>query len=154
MAEKKNEKYPASEDAGYNDLNNESALAELGRPAGSLQTVLLAFLHTRIAGQQAGFLQGAAHFGISLAQGTADAVTDRAGLAGQTAAADVDHDVKITDIGQVHGLANRHLQGFKSEIIVDIALVDHDFAIAGNQADAGNGFFATANSTVFSLSHT
>ena len=66
-----------------------SALAELRSTTGCLQTVLLALLHTRIAGQQTGLLKGTAQFRIGLAQGTADAVADRAGLTGQTAAVHV-----------------------------------------------------------------
>ena len=70
-------------------IEGNSALAELGRATSSLQAVLLAFLHTRIAGEEASFLQGSTQFRISLAQGTRDAVTNCAGLTGHTAAADI-----------------------------------------------------------------
>ena len=71
------------------DTEGNSALAELGRATSSLQAVLLTFLHTRIAGEEASFLQGSTQFRISLAQGTGNAVTNRAGLTGHTAAADI-----------------------------------------------------------------
>ena len=57
---------------------------ELGRAAGGFEAVLFAFLHTGIAGEEAGFFQFGAEFGVHFAQGAADAVTDSTGLAGQT----------------------------------------------------------------------
>ena len=127
--------------------------AELRRASCSFEAVLFAFLHTGIAGQQAGFLQGSAKLRIRFAQRAADAMTDCSGLTGQAAAFHVNHHVVIANVGQVHGLTNGHLQGFKTEIIVDIALVDHDLSIAGHQTNAGNSLLATADSTVFSLCH-
>ena len=70
-----------------------SALAELGSAAGSLQAVLLTFLHTRIAGQEASLLQDSAVLIALLQQGTAQAVADSASLTGNTAAGNADDDV-------------------------------------------------------------
>ena len=58
------------------DLYGFSALGELRRTTGSLQAVLLALLHTRIAGEEASLLQGSAQFGVSLAQGAADGTVE------------------------------------------------------------------------------
>ena len=72
------------------------ALGELRRTTGSLQAVLLALLHTRIAGEEAGSLQGGTQLGVHLAQGTADAVTDSTGLTGNTAACNTANDIKLS----------------------------------------------------------
>ena len=72
-----------------------SALAELRSAAGSLQAVLLTFLHTRIAGQEAGLLQGGAQLGVELQQGAGQAVADSASLAGTATADDVDDNVEL-----------------------------------------------------------
>ena len=55
-------------------------------------------------------------------------MTDRAGLAGETAAIDVYHDVIAGNLGQFQGLTNGHFEGFITEIVVDIAAIDDDFA--------------------------
>ena len=65
-----------------------SALGELRRATGGLQTVLLALLHSGVAGQQTGLLQNGTHLIAVLQQGAGDAVTDSAGLAGNAAASD------------------------------------------------------------------
>ena len=57
-------------------IQGKSALAELGCTTCSLQTVLLTFLHTRIAGQEAGLLQGGAQLGVELQQGAGQAVAE------------------------------------------------------------------------------
>ena len=59
----------------------------------SLQTVLLALLHTRIAGQEASLLQSSAVLIALLQQGAAQAVADSASLTGNTAAGNADDDV-------------------------------------------------------------
>ena len=58
-----------------------------------LQTVLLALLHTRIAGQEASLLQSSAVLIALLQQGAAQAVADSASLTGNTAAGNADDDV-------------------------------------------------------------
>ena len=62
------------------------ALGELGSATCGLQTVLLSFLHSGIAGHEAGSLQGRTVLGIQDNQSAGNAVTDSAGLAGNTAA--------------------------------------------------------------------
>ena len=58
-----------------------SALRELRCTTGSLQTVLLTFLHTRIAGQEAFLLQSSTVLLVLLQQSAAQAVADSASLA-------------------------------------------------------------------------
>ena len=134
-------------------LKSRSALAELGSTTGCFETVLLTFLHTRIAGEEASLLQGSTQFRISLAQGTRDAVTNCAGLTGHTTAADIHQHVERGRAGQRQGLTNGHLEGLQTEVVINITLVDGHFAITGDQADAGNSLLAAANSAVINLSH-
>src|SRR5204862_3890996 len=100
----------------------ELALRVLGCLAGSLQTVLLALLHPRIAGPETGLAKRQAVGGlIDLDEGSRDAVTDRAGLAGDATALDLDHRVVVTlrsghperhpDVGFVHRVAEVLLEG-------------------------------------------
>ena len=54
-------------------------LGELGSATGSLQTVLLALLHTRIAGQETGLLQNGAVILAGQQQSAGHTVTQSAG---------------------------------------------------------------------------
>src|SRR3712207_6637437 len=68
------------------------ALRELEAAAGLLPAVLLTLDDARIAGQEAFLLERAAKLRLIVGQRLGEAVTDRAGLAGETAAVNVDGD--------------------------------------------------------------
>lgn len=109
------------------------SLAELRRAACGLKAVLLTLLHAGISGQIACCLEHRSVLGVSLEQGTGDAVTDGSGLAGVTAALDINLDVElIQSLGCAERLANDNLKGLKTEVLVDICLVDRDLAGAGS----------------------
>ena len=56
-------------------------------------------------------------------------MTDSAGLTGYAAAGYGADDVELTGgAGQLHRLTNDELQGVKTEVIVDVTIVDGDFA--------------------------
>ena len=57
-------------------LKSRSALAELRSATSCFETVLLAFLHSRVAGQETGGLQSGAVLGVQAQQRAGDAVTD------------------------------------------------------------------------------
>ena len=122
------------------------SLRELRSAAGGLEAVLLALLHSGVAGQEPGFLEGGAVGGIHLQQGAGDAVTDGAGLAGDAAAGDGGLDVHLAlHAGGDQGLTDDELQGLKAEIIVDVAAIDGDGAGAvGEKTDAGDRALAAA----------
>ena len=65
-----------------------SALAELRSAACSLEAVLLALLHTRVAGEEAGGLQGGAVLLVGQQQSAGHTVTDGACLLYTSDAAD------------------------------------------------------------------
>ena len=71
------------------------SLAELRCATSGFEAVLLTLLHTRIAGQEAGLLQGGAQLGVELQQGAGQAVADSASLAGTATADDVDDNVEL-----------------------------------------------------------
>ena len=75
-----------------------SALGELGRAAGGLEAVLLALLHTRVAGEEPGLLQNGVVVLADQQQSPGDAVAQGAGLAGDAAAGDGGHDVHFTGV--------------------------------------------------------
>ena len=129
-------------------LPAQSALAELRGTAGGLEAVLFTFLHPRIAGQETGFLQGSTEIRIRLAKSTADAMPDGTGLTRQAAAIHVDQDIKSVAAGKNQRLPNGHLKRLQSEILINIALVNGDLPITGNQSDAGNGLLPTANCAI------
>ena len=122
------------------------ALAELRSTTCSLETVLLAFLHSGVAGQETGSLQSGAVALVNEEESAGNAVTDSAGLAGNAAACDGALDVNL--IGEANGdqgLTNDELQGVKAEIIVDVTAVDGDNAgAAGNEVNSGDRGLATA----------
>ena len=84
-----------------------SALAELRSTTGGLQTVLLTLLHTRIAGEQTGSLQGGTVLLVGQQQGAGHTVTDGAGLAGHAAAGDGSNDIHLAQgVGGSQGLTD------------------------------------------------
>src|SRR6185295_8853791 len=116
------------------------ALRVLGRLAGPLQAVLLALLHPRVAGEEAGLAEGQpVGVRVDLEQGPGDAMADRAGLAGHAAALDLDHRVEVAlgagdterhlHVGVAHGVA---------EVLLEAAAVHDDLAFARQQPDAGD----------------
>ena len=147
-----NEKTPRKH-AGHILQKTNSALAELRSFPGSLQAVLLAFLHTRVTGQESGFLQRGSQIRIRFAQSAADSVANSAGLTGQASTVHIDHHIKTGSAGQNQGLPNGHLQSLKSEILINITFIDHYFSVTGNKTDAGNGLLAAADSAVIYFSH-
>ena len=123
-----------------------SALAELRCTTSSLQTVLLTFLHTRIAGQEASLLQSRTVLVALLQQGAAQAVADSASLTGNTAAGNADDDVILAlQAQQDQRRTNDQLQGLQTEVVVDITIVDGDLTGAGVNANAGNGILTTTS---------
>ena len=103
-------------------MRSRLSLGELGSATCGLQTVLLSFLHSGVAGQETGGLQGSAVLGVDGQQGAGDAVTDSAGLAGNAAAGDGDNDVNLAQhVGGDQGLTDDQLQGLQTEVVVDVA---------------------------------
>ena len=125
---------------------DKSALGELGRATGGLQTVLLALLHTRIAGEETGLLEDGTVVGIDEQQSAGNAVAQSAGLTGHTAALDGGDDIDLTEgLGRGEGLTDDHLEGLETEILVDVAAVDGDGAGAVlKEMHAGNGGLSAA----------
>ena len=121
-------------------------LGELGCATSGFETVLLALLHTRIAGQETGLLQDGAVVLAGQQQGAGDTVPQGAGLAGHAAAGDGSHNVHLAGVaGSLQGLTDDHLQGLQAEILVDVTAVDGDRAGAvGEQMHTGHGGLAAA----------
>ena len=87
-------------------------LAELRSATCSLEAVLLAFLHARIAGEKTGLLERGAELGVDEKQGAGDAVAQGASLTGDAAALDGGNDVDLAELlGGDQRLTDDHLQG-------------------------------------------
>ncbi len=73
-------------------------------------------------------------------------MTDGAGLAGNAAARNADHNVElILNAQQNQRSADDQLQGLEAEVVVQITIVDGDLAGAGVHANAGNGILTTTS---------
>jgi len=116
----------------------------------SLESVLLAFLHPWIAGEQSSLAERKSMaLRVELEKCSGDPVADRAGLPGDAAALDLDHDVEATlrasdperqsDIRLVDGVA---------EVLLERAAVHHDLALSGQEPDAGDGRLASTGAGV------
>ena len=81
-------------------------------------------------------------------------MTDCAGLTGKSAAINIHKNI-ITSLEtrENERLTDRHLQGFKSEIIINVTTVDNDLSITRNEANTGNGLFTAANRLILNLCH-
>lgn len=131
------------------------AFAELEALAGTGLAVLLAFAHTRIAGQHLVRLEERAERGVTGEQGPGDPVAASSGLAVRTAAGDADLDVVLAGRGGGReGLGHREAQRLDREVNFERAVVDEDVAIARDDADAGNGgLSATGSEELDGLRH-
>ncbi len=92
--------------------------------------VLLTFLHTRIAGQEASLLQNRTVLLVLLQQSAAQAVADSASLTGNTAAGNADDDIVLAlQAQQDQRRTDDQLQGLQTKVVVDITIVDGDLAV-------------------------
>ena len=122
-----------------------SALAVLRRLAGLLEAVLLAFLLARIAGEEAGRLEGATVLGVEFDKATSDPEAQRTGLAGGATAMNGGVDViGLAGLGDGERLEQRLDLHLRREELVDRAAIDGDGAGAVAEAHAGDGTLATA----------
>src|SRR5262249_17727114 len=107
--------------------------------------VLLALHLARVARDVAVLLQRRAERRADLDQRARDAVADRLGLAGETAAAHVHQHVVAADrLGRLERLTQHHLAGRAPEVVVDVAAVDLDVAGARGHPDARHRGLAAA----------
>src|SRR5215213_5921564 len=121
------------------------ALRELEAAAGLLLAVLLTLDDARIAGQEAFLLERAAKIRLVVGQRLGEAVTDCAGLAGETATVNVDGDVVLAfALGDLERLSEDHAQHGTGEVDLGRTTVDHDLAGAGLDPHAGNRVLALA----------
>ena len=121
-------------------------LGELVSTSCSLQAVLLSFLHSGVSGEVACALEhGTEVLGVVLEQSSGDTVTDRARLTGHAAAGDVADNVKaIGKTCQLEGLTDDNLECVKTEVIVDLSVVDDNLACSLVKSDSGNGALSSA----------
>ena len=134
-------------------LKSRSALAELRCATSGFEAVLLALLHTRIAGQETGLLQDGAVLGVDQQQSAGNAVAQSAGLTGNAAAFNGGNDIDLAELlGSGERLTDDHLQGLETEILVDVAAVDGDGAGAVlEEVNAGDGGLSTAGAVQIRL---
>src|SRR3954452_20078427 len=124
---------------------SKSALAELRALTGLLQTGLAALLDPGVAGEEATALEVAAELGVDLGERAGDAVANRPGLAADAAAVDADEDVDVALVpGDHERLLDHRLVQRPREELLEVALVDRDLAVAGQQGDAGDRALAFA----------
>ena len=89
------QKTPNAEAVGVLQARFDLAFRELEATTRTGLTGFLTFLHTRIAGQEAGLLEVAAETFVDLKEGAGNAVAQRAGLA--------DHSATFADGGDIEG---------------------------------------------------
>src|SRR6185437_2345014 len=124
-------------------------LRQLRRAACLVQTHLLAFDRTRVAGHESRTTQRRLQRFVVFYQCTCDSEPDGAGLTGDPAAGDVDLDVELVGhLGQFQRLAHDHARGFAAEEFVQRLAIDHDCATALAQEHARGGSLAAAGTGI------
>src|SRR5690606_31895879 len=115
-----------------------SALRVLRSLAGLLETGLLALDDARVAGQEAGLLEGrAVVLEVDLVQGTRHAVAQGTGLAGGATAVDAGDDVVgALELQHLEGVVDLLLVQLVREVVLQGAAVDGPLAGAGDDAHA------------------
>src|SRR5262249_32664082 len=125
--------------------NDNLTFRELEALACSRLTVLLAFLHARIASQKSCLLQNRAQLRVALAQGSRNSMLGCTGLPTHTAAADGDHDIELR--GRLRcdqRLFNQHAVGFIEEICFKCSVVDGEITRSGSEEYACRGCLSAA----------
>src|SRR5579872_2770330 len=108
------------------------AFGELEPLARALLAVLLALVLARISSQEAKLLEPGPQFRVELHQGPRNTQTDRARLAGDTAAIGKNHDIELLHgLGRQQRLPDHGAQALGREIIVERAPVHLDLALTG-----------------------
>ena len=122
-----------------------SALGELEALAGTGLAGLFAFLHARVAGQEAERLDDLAVFRVHLGERAGDRVADGDGLG--VGAAALDDDLEVELVHQRRRLERREdgvLKFDGRKVFFERTVVDGDLAGAFGHPDAGDGGFAAA----------
>ena len=129
------------------------SLRELRSATCLLETVLLSFLDSGVAGQEAFLLEGGTAIGFCLKQSACDAETDCAGLTGIAAAVDVNHNVILALCAEKHeGLLYLILHESLREVIFESSVIYYDSAAScGNEAYSGNCLLSSARSPKLQL---
>src|SRR5581483_8510194 len=110
---------------------------------------LLALDLAGIAGDETGVAKRLAQGLIVLDERPGDAVTDRAGLASDSAAIDLDGDVEARgELHRLERLPHDHAPRFTTEERVERPFVNGDLAVAGLEVDAGGCRLAAASAVV------
>src|SRR5271157_5740730 len=120
-------------------------LGELEALACALLAVLLAFLHTGIAGQKAILAKSWAQFRIEAADGAGESHAHRAGLPANAATLGRGNNVHLLrDAGEFQRFGGVMTPGMIRKIFIDFAAVHCELAGAGPQKHASHGFLAAA----------
>src|SRR5690606_36458594 len=127
---------------------------ELESRTGAFLTVFLTFFLARVACDQPRFFQCRTQVRVEFHQCTRDAVTNRSGLSGRTAARNVDENVEFrTGFRKAKRLTNDHLQSFVREIRREFTPVDGDAAAARTQVNACGRCFSAACAVILNICH-
>src|SRR3989338_1627389 len=126
------------------------SLLELESPPSAFSPVLLSFLHAGIARQVVTAAKQMLECGIERAKRPRDGMTDCAGLAGKTAAADVRDHIHFSDkIPGFQRLFDNHLKRRPAEILGKASSVDFDGAGSFVELNPRSRFFAAARGKFF-----
>src|SRR5690606_8465023 len=129
-------------------ISARSALRELRRLAGLLETGLLALDDASVAREEAGLLEGGTVvLTVDLVERARDREAERTGLARGAAAVDASHDVvRAREAEQRERVGDQLLVQLVGEVLLERTAVDREAARAGDEADASDGLLAAADS--------
>jgi hypothetical protein len=120
-------------------------LRELGSTASAAKTVLLAFFHAAVAGEESAVAKRLEGVCGELLQGTGDAELARIGLTRRPAAMNANQHVNLLAFAGLQQRGqNRGLLLNAREVGGHFALVDHNFALAGPKAHTGDSRLSAA----------
>ena len=72
-------------------------------------------------------------------------MTDCAGLTGDSAAADAADNIELLSCAcECERLTDDELEGLKTEIVINVSIIDYDFACTGIKTNSGNRLFSAA----------
>ena len=126
-----------------------SALNELEAASRLLATILLRFLHARIAGKETASAKLLAQAIVVLEQRASDAELDRARLSCDAAAVSARLHIEPAVHREMHErTSNEDLKHRSAQILFKVSAIDADVSLAGSQPDSGDRVLAATGSVV------
>jgi hypothetical protein len=130
-------------------VRSNSTLAELKRSASSLSTILLAFLDTRVAGQETELPKNWPEIGVGDDEGFGNSVSERTGLTGYASAKSFANNIVFAKgVGHGKRLLNQRFEDCSTKVGRSCPRINRYISRAWRDPNFGGSIFAVASAVI------